>query len=65
MEKIKIKVEQKFEVDVMSDRSILVIPIPNDVINAMRLVDTHKLEKALEDERLKDKAISEGSVKRL
>lgn len=64
-EKLKIKAGQEFEVNVMSDGSILVIPIPDDIIDAMRLTDAHKLEKSLEDERLKDKTISERSVEQL
>lgn len=64
-EKLRIKAGQKFEVDIMSDGSILVIPIPNEVIGAMRLADAHKLEKALEEERLRDEKIRERTVEEL
>lgn len=49
-----LKPGQRFEVDVMSDGTILVIPIPKDVLKRMKLLGAQKLTKALKDEREKD-----------
>lgn len=53
--KLKLKPGQKFEVEAMSDGTILIIPIPNEVVDAMKLPNAEKLEKALREEREKDK----------
>jgi len=45
---------QKFEVDIMSDGTILVIPIPKDILKHMKLPGAEKLTKALKEEREKD-----------
>jgi len=52
--RLGLKPRQKFEVDIMSDRTILLIPIPKDVLKHMKLPNTEKLAKALEEEREKD-----------
>jgi len=52
--KLRLKPGQKFEVEAMSDGTILVIPIPNEVVNAMELPQAEKLETALREEREKD-----------
>ncbi len=63
-EKLRIKAGQKFEVDIMSDGTILVIPIPHEVLDSMQLPDAEKLETALREERTRDeekqKAITKG-----
>lgn len=53
--KLGLKTGQKFEVEVLSDGTILIIPIPHEVIDAMELPTPEKLEKALIDERRKDR----------
>jgi AbrB family looped-hinge helix DNA binding protein len=50
-EKLKLKPGQRFDVNIMSDGSVLVIPIPTDVIPAMKLRDAERMEKALSEER--------------
>jgi AbrB family looped-hinge helix DNA binding protein len=52
-ERLKLRPGQRFEVDVMPDGSILVIPVPRDVIGVMRLPGAERLEKALREEREK------------
>ena len=46
-----LKPRQRLEVEVLSDGTILVIPIPTDVVKAMRLPGAGKLERALFEER--------------
>lgn len=53
--KLGLKAGQKFEVEAMSDGTILIIPIPNEVVDAMGLPVAEKLEKALTEERKRDK----------
>jgi AbrB family looped-hinge helix DNA binding protein len=53
--KLKLKPGQKFEVEAMSDGTILIIPIPNEVVDAIKLPNAEKLEKVLREEREKDK----------
>ncbi len=57
-ERLKLKSGQRFEVDIMSDGSIIVIPIPKDVISGMSLPKAKRLEKALGEERIKEKVRS-------
>ncbi len=52
--RLGLKPGQKFEVDIMSDGTILLIPIPKDVLKHMKLPNAEKLAKALEEEREKD-----------
>lgn len=52
--KLRLKPGQRFEVEAMSDGTILIIPIPDDVVGAMKLPNAQKLEKALREEREKD-----------
>lgn len=56
--RLKLKSGQRFEVDIMSDGSIIVIPIPKDVISGMSLPNAKRLEKALGEERMKEKVRS-------
>ncbi len=49
-----LKPGQKFEVNIMSDGTILLIPIPKDILKHMKLPRAEKLAKALEEEREKD-----------
>jgi AbrB family looped-hinge helix DNA binding protein len=52
--KLRLKPGQRFEVEAMSDGTILIVPIPDDVVGAMKLPNAQKLEKALREEREKD-----------
>lgn len=52
--KLRLKPGQRFEVEAMSDGTILIVPIPDDVVGAMKLPNAQKLEKALRGEREKD-----------
>jgi AbrB family looped-hinge helix DNA binding protein len=54
-ERLKLRPGQRFEVDIMPDGSILVIPVPRDVIGVMRLPSAVRLEKALREEREREK----------
>ncbi len=49
---------QKFEMEIMSDGTILITPIPIDTFSKMELPEAEKLEKAYADEEAK------GEVKR-
>jgi len=49
--KLSLKAGHKFEVEAMSDGTILIIPIPDEVIDAMELPAAKKLEKTLREER--------------
>lgn len=60
-----LKAGQKFEVEVMSDGTILLIPIPNEVVDAMKLPVAEKLERALMEEREKDEERCEEMTKEL
>jgi len=53
-ETLGLKPGQKFEVEAMSDGTILIIPIPNEVTDMMQLPAAERLEKALVKERKKD-----------
>ena len=52
--RLGLKPGQKFEVDIMSDGTILVIPIPKDILKHMKLPEAEKLTKALREERERD-----------
>jgi AbrB family looped-hinge helix DNA binding protein len=64
-EKMKLKAGQKFEVETMSDGTLLLIPIPEDVISAMKLRGAERLERALAEEREKDRERDESMASRL
>jgi len=51
-----LKPRQRLEVEVLSDGTILVIPIPADVTKAMKLPSAEKLERALLEERAMEEA---------
>ncbi len=55
--KLRLKPGQRFEVEAMSDGTILVIPIPDDIVEAMELPGAEKLESALREEREKDEKL--------
>ena len=49
-----LRVGQRFEIETMSDGTILLIPIPENVIDAMELPAAEKIERALMEERKKE-----------
>jgi len=61
--KLGLKPGQKFEVEAMSDGTILIIPIPDDVLESMKLPEAKKLETALKEEREKDERLEKVSGK--
>ena len=63
--RLGLKVGQKFEVDVMSDGTMLVIPIHRQVVRALELPNAERLEKALTEERRKDKERAEKMAEEL
>ena len=63
--KLKLQPGQRFEVDVMPDGSILMIPIPKDVIGAMKLPRAERLDRALREERGRGEVRGEASAKGL
>ncbi len=52
--RLGLRAGQKLEVEAMSDGTILLIPIPDKVVEAMSLPGAGKLERALADERRKE-----------
>jgi len=60
-----LKPRQRLEVEVLSDGTILVIPIPRDVVKALRLPSAGKLERALLEEREKEEERVEAMVREL
>lgn len=63
--KLKPQRGQRFEVEVMPDGSILVIPVPEDVISVMKLPRAERLERALREERQKERARSDELAREL
>lgn len=60
-----LKPRQRLEIEVLSDGTILVIPIPTNVIKAMRLPAAEKLERALIEERAIEEERAEAMAKEL
>ncbi len=50
-ESLGLKPGQRLEIEALSDGTLLIIPIPDDVVKAMRLPAAEKLERALAEER--------------
>jgi AbrB family looped-hinge helix DNA binding protein len=53
-ERMGLRAGQSFEVETMSDGTVLLIPIPDDVVGAMGLSGAERLERALAEERERD-----------
>ncbi len=47
--RLSLKPSQKFEVEIMPDGTILLIPIPKNILKHMKLAKAEKLVKALEE----------------
>jgi AbrB family looped-hinge helix DNA binding protein len=60
-----LKAGQRLEIEVLSDGTILVIPIPRNVLKVMKLPRAEKLERALLEERASEKERVEEMVKEL
>jgi len=56
---------QKLEIEVLSDGTLLVIPIPENVIKAMKLPAPERLERALIAERAKDEERAKAMAEEL
>ena len=63
--KLGLRAGQKFDVETMSDGTILLIPVPDEVVEAMELSRADRLEKALADERRKEKERDEAMAREL
>jgi len=63
--KLGLRAGQRFEVEAMSDGTILLISIPNEVIDVMELPAAEKLERALLEERRKEEERHEVMVREL
>jgi len=63
--KLRLRAGQRFEVEALSDGTILLIPIPNDVIDAMKLPAAENLETALAEERRKEERRHEAMVREI
>lgn len=62
--KLGLKPGQKFEIEAMSDGTILIVPIPDDVVDAMELPHGERLGKALTEERDRDRKLERAVRKR-
>ena len=60
-EKLGVKAGQRFEVEVMSDGTILVVPIRDNAVGSMRLPNAGKLERALREERERNRKLGKAS----
>ena len=60
-----LKPKQRSEIQVLSDGTLLVIPIPADVTKAMRLPAAKKLERALIEEREMEEERAEAIAEEL
>ena len=64
-ESLGLKPRQKLEIEVLSDGTLLIIPIPADIVKAMRLPAAEKLGRALQEERAADKKRAEATAREL
>jgi len=60
-----LKPKQRLEMEVLSDGTLLIIPIPADVVKAMRLPSAERLEHALAEERAKEDERAEAMAEEL
>ena len=59
-ESLGLRPGQRLEIEALPDGTFLVIPIPDDVIKAMRLPAAERLERALVKEREAEEERAEG-----
>jgi len=62
-ERMGLRVGQRFEIETMSDGTILLIPVIKNVIDVMELPAAEKLERALMEERKKEEEKHEAMTK--
>jgi AbrB family looped-hinge helix DNA binding protein len=53
--KLGLKVGQRFEVEAMSDGTILIVSISEDIVGAMELLNGERLNRVLREERDRDR----------
>jgi len=59
-ESLGLRPGQRLEIEALPDGTLLIIPIPDDIVKAMRLPSAERLERALEQEREVDEKRAEG-----
>ena len=52
-----LKAGQRFEGEVMSDGTILIVPISEDIVDVMELSNGERLDRALREERDRDRKL--------
>jgi len=53
--KLGLKAGQRFEVEAMSDGTILIVPISEDIVDVMELPNGKRLDRVLREERDRDR----------
>jgi len=64
-ESLGLKAGQRLEIEALSDGTLLVIPIPDDVVSAMRLPAAERLERALAEEREAEEERAEAMAREM
>jgi len=64
-ESLGLRPGQRLEIEALPDGTFLVIPIPDDVIKAMRLPAAERLERALLKEREAEEEHAEGIAREI
>jgi len=64
-ESLGLKPGQRLEIEVLSDGTLLVIPIPEDVVKVMRLPAAERLERALTEEREAEEEHAEAMTREM
>lgn len=64
-ESLGLKTGQRLEIEVLSDGTILIIPIPDDVVKAMKLPAAERLERALMEDRATERGRTEAMARQL
>ena len=59
-ESLGLRPGQRLEIEALPDGTMLIIPIPDDIVKAMRLPSAERLERALEHEREAEEERDEG-----
>ena len=64
-ESLGLKTGQRLEIEVLSDGTLLVIPIPEDVVKFMKLPAAGRLERALTEEREAEEEHAEAMAREM
>jgi AbrB family looped-hinge helix DNA binding protein len=59
-ESLGLRPGQRLEIEALPDGTMLIIPIPDDIVKAMRLPSAERLERILEQEREAEEEHDEG-----